>query len=314
MMQAYYYTPNDCDLDELPDGAFRLDDSRIAETADPKQADLFVCPVMIHHMGQMTGYGTNNLAKLKRLPYLDKHPGRHVFFNCGDTFRTALPVESLAFRCDATKQLLAVNPNTVPIAWPTKDCRIDSGGRAFEWGERRFDVSFIGWERLALCTKALDSCERSGLVCLVCDFERKDTFYGHHEKQDIANGAPERTRYLESINRSRFSLCPTSIEDGVIRYRVYEALSAGTIPVVIGDGSVLPMSELIDWDRCALIIPEADVDNTDGYIREAIDCNWFGQAERQYAIDVWNTLLTSDNWFNYCTDKAIEWVKREQSK
>jgi len=57
-------------------------------------------------------------------------------------------------------------------------------------------------------------------------------------------------------SQSRFSLCPRG--DAVYSFRVAEALSCGAIPVIYGDGWVLPFSELLDYRTFTVCIPEAE--------------------------------------------------------
>lgn len=60
--------------------------------------------------------------------------------------------------------------------------------------------------------------------------------------------------------RSRFSLCPRG--DAAYSFRFIEALSCGAVPVLYGDGWVLPFSEALDYDAFAVLIPEAEVHRT----------------------------------------------------
>lgn len=57
---------------------------------------------------------------------------------------------------------------------------------------------------------------------------------------------------------SRFALCPRG--DAVYSFRVVEALSCGAIPVVIGDGWVLPFSELLDYTEFIVGCSESAVE------------------------------------------------------
>ena len=67
--------------------------------------------------------------------------------------------------------------------------------------------------------------------------------------------------YVELHKQSRFySLCPRG--DAVYSFRFVEALSCGAVPVIYGDGWVLPFSELLDYHTFAVVIAEADVDST----------------------------------------------------
>lgn len=63
--------------------------------------------------------------------------------------------------------------------------------------------------------------------------------------------------YEEVLADSVFALVPRG--DDKYSYRFSEALSAGAIPVVHADDWVLPFRpELVDWNECAVILPEKD--------------------------------------------------------
>lgn len=292
-LKAYYYTARECGFAAMPDGPFTLDNARIPRTTDPAQADVFVCPVMIHHMGQLTGRGLCNLANLYRLPYLAGNESRHVFFNCGDTFLTALPPESIIFRGDATKGLKRVNPNTYNLPWPAPNAYRPEYATGIE-----HDVSFIGWKSTELNGVACQSCVDAGLQC---DIEQYSEFYGYIERDDPQRAKAMWDRYTQSINLAGYALCVRSIPEGVIRYRLFEAMSAGCVPVLIGDETLLPWPDLIDWDKYVLWIPERYAERTGDIIRnDAAD-----RGTRHERREVWRNVLASDNWVRLCTDTVI---------
>jgi len=67
-------------------------------------------------------------------------------------------------------------------------------------------------------------------------------------------------RYREILGRSRFVLCPRG--RGTSTFRLYEALGAGRVPVIISDEWVAPPGP--DWDACSLRWPEG---RTDGLVK-----------------------------------------------
>ncbi|KAI5703393.1 hypothetical protein M8J75_011250 [Diaphorina citri] len=48
---------------------------------------------------------------------------------------------------------------------------------------------------------------------------------------------------------------------------LHESLAAGCIPIIIADTYVLPFSEIIDWKRAALVIPEAEISSLVDVVR-----------------------------------------------
>ena len=63
------------------------------------------------------------------------------------------------------------------------------------------------------------------------------------------------------LQKSAFGATPRG--DNLFSYRFTEVLSAGAIPVVHSDGWVLPFhSKLVDWSRCAVVVPELQYNQT----------------------------------------------------
>jgi hypothetical protein len=68
-------------------------------------------------------------------------------------------------------------------------------------------------------------------------------------------------------------------------YRFTEALAAGAIPVVHSDGWVLPFrAELVDWEECAVIIPESRVSDTVEILRQISEPERCRRRKRCYEI------------------------------
>uniref|UniRef100_A0A7S3K095 Exostosin GT47 domain-containing protein n=1 Tax=Aureoumbra lagunensis TaxID=44058 RepID=A0A7S3K095_9STRA len=60
--------------------------------------------------------------------------------------------------------------------------------------------------------------------------------------------------------------------------RLLEAMAAGAVPVVLSDGWVLPLSDLIDWDKVVLRIPEADAEHILDVVRSINNDQWNAMA------------------------------------
>lgn len=90
-----------------------------------------------------------------------------------------------------------------------------------------------------------------------------------HERQSLFDTSPywpygdlspaERetlhTRYVDTILRSKFVLCPRG--QGTSSIRLFESLRMGRPPVIIADDWVPPDGP--DWSRCSVRVPEADI-------------------------------------------------------
>ncbi len=280
-MKVYYYTAEECGLRELPDGCLRLGGDDVKVVTDPRKADCFAVPPPFHTLG---------LRNALRLPHLDGNERRHVFFSIGEAIRTVLGMPAIFIRCDATKYIMDRERTTVPWPWPAENlCEWVSQGLPFQW-----DVFFHGWARLPLTHAACDSCMTEGLNCNI----RIDTQFWAHQKLTDEERDARRANFLGGLAASRLSLCPRSGDTSVVRYRFYEAMSAGRVPVLIGDESVLPFSDRIDYDRCMLQLPEAHVENTGKAIREWLSTHTDDQILEMglYGREMWTTWLNRDKW------------------
>ena len=68
--------------------------------------------------------------------------------------------------------------------------------------------------------------------------------------------------YTKSIAMTLFVLCPRGgLGTGGFSFRVFEAIQAGSIPVIFVDRLCYPMTEHIPWDTICIRIPESKVDD-----------------------------------------------------
>ncbi|GJG86377.1 hypothetical protein tb265_15580 [Gemmatimonadetes bacterium T265] len=63
-------------------------------------------------------------------------------------------------------------------------------------------------------------------------------------------------RFREGLSQTKFALCPRGVAASSIR--LFEAMEAGCVPVVIADDIVLPTGP--EWDAFCVRVPEANVD------------------------------------------------------
>jgi len=85
-----------------------------------------------------------------------------------------------------------------------------------------------------------------------------------HNGKDVLvlrNTRQVRLTYDQFLLKSKFTGAPRG--DDLFSYRFTEAMSSGAIPVIHADDWVLPFSDkLINWEKCAVIIPEAQLNDT----------------------------------------------------
>jgi hypothetical protein len=65
----------------------------------------------------------------------------------------------------------------------------------------------------------------------------------------------ERARFVDDLRQCRFILCPRG--NGLSSIRLFEAMEAARVPVIISDAIVLP--QCVDWSKCAIIVQERNI-------------------------------------------------------
>ena len=76
---------------------------------------------------------------------------------------------------------------------------------------------------------------------------------------------PIRGSDVGMLKRSVFTLCPAGF--GRWTFRFAQALTYGSIPVLIADGYIKPFSKFIEWDNFVVTIPESDLGSIDSILR-----------------------------------------------
>uniref|UniRef100_A0A6M3LST1 Glycosyltransferase n=1 Tax=viral metagenome TaxID=1070528 RepID=A0A6M3LST1_9ZZZZ len=292
-MKAYFYTDDEVgqpwlgpdadrltheDFEPFPDPRFNWCAFPSFEpTEDPQEADIFVMRQRLSKVGE-----------IDHLPHLKGNEERHVFFDLADNYKTYPGIDALYLRGAAVQQVFDVNPTTVSWPWPTEDFGRFMSTPAGGW---QYDVSFQG-QASDMARVAMQSCIDAGLGCA---FHINDRFWPHICEDNDRVGERLRRTFSENMQGGRLSLCPTTLTQGVIRYRLYEAMSMGRVSIHICDGGVLPMQDKIDWDRCVVHIAEADAANAGPIIKAWLD--------RHSDAEIWDMGL-------YAREMWVKWLWR----
>lgn len=124
-------------------------------------------------------------------------------------------------------------------------------------------------------------------------------FFGA-ETPDLAQA---RRRYLETVGRSKFVLCPRGA--GTSSLRLFEAMAAGRVPVVLSDTWVAPSG--VDWGACAVRIAERDVAAIPELLEE-IEPGWAAMsAASRAAYDEW---FAPTVWFHRIVELSLELIEQ----
>lgn len=238
-MKAFYYTPASVERTEFAPGYFRL--GGWETTQDPTEAECFVLPTDIRHVSD---------RQIMELPYLEGNESRHVFFSLSEFPDRPLPVaEAIGFRTDQSKLLTRFNPRVMTWCWGVEDLAryVAPPAEGFT-----FDIHAQMWASTPLAEVTTRSCVDAGLRVRK---QLNPFFYGTLETAGDARLPELRKTFLESMHRSRLVLVPRS-RPGVNRYRFFEAMSMGRIPVLVGDDVELPFPESSTWEDCMIRVHE----------------------------------------------------------
>lgn len=300
MITAYYYPPSVLGLSEYAPGYFKFDPSIIAPTDDPHAASCFVLPTDIRHATD---------AQIFALPYLRLNEARHVFFSLSEFPDRALPVNASAFRTDHNTCLRRAG-NTYARAWgwasedlekyvPIPDGDVFSDSKGF-----RFDVHAQLWASSPMTDEAVESCKRAGLR--VHD-RRNREFYGHLETRNDPQLEPLRRTFLESMQASKLVLVPRS-RPAVNRYRFFEAMSMGRVPVLLCDDCMLSCDDKIDYARCAIRIEEFRARDTGYILRDWLHDHTLAEiiSMGAYGRAAWERYLNPQKWESVWAELTVE--------
>jgi Exostosin family len=130
------------------------------------------------------------------------------------------------------------------------------------------DFSFIGamsaGVRVRLVAQFRD-CERTHNAIVKVSEVRDSVLSEANRARNTVK--PERLEFADLLRRSKFVLCPRGYGTGT--HRMFEAMQAGRVPVIISDAYVKPAG--IDWDSCSLTIPESRIAEIPEIIKSRLD-------------------------------------------
>ncbi len=131
--------------------------------------------------------------------------------------------------------------------------------------------AFVGWQTPGGKTRSVlqQACDS-----VVKTFDTRATvriFEGFHGHRAADTETRRReVLFTDAMQNHLFQLAPASAP-GVLRYRVFEALRAGRIPVIIDDEIVLPRNDAVPWESVSIHIPTAAAEHTGEVIRRWLD-------------------------------------------
>ena len=261
-------------------------------TTDPGEADVFVVRQRLIWLSKEQIYG---------LPHLrSDNAHRHVFFDLGSDgdpkcFRDFPDLPAIFFRGAANKHMMRGTPTTVPWAWPVDNL---TGYPQKPQGGFQYDVVYQGQDAATVrhTAKAVVETLQASDLELRTHLVITPTFWGtmppSRERQNL------RDTFLDTLHYGRLSLVPGCHHLGVTRYRFYETLSMGRVPVYIEDNGVLPFEDRIDYSRCVVFVPEADVSQIDHVLKDWLSTHSDQDIVRMGLLGrtVWERWLDRSQW------------------
>jgi hypothetical protein len=312
-VKVYYYTDAEAGVHwPGPDADFLLPDGRkkydvphprfvwyelpgFEKTDNPASADVFCLRQRLIWLSTQQIYS---------LPYLRGNERKHLFFDLGSDsepacFRDFPDIPAIFLRAVCDKPMLAKNPTTLTWPWPVDDLG-EYMNRPFQ-----YDVVFQGQVIQGGEGVLLKSVQEAGLNVHI---KKNNSFYGNMQW-----GTPEkqalRVEFAETMAGARLSLCHRSNPRGVMRYRFYEAMSMGRVPVLFGDDCILPFADRIDYSRCSLWLKESDAPNAGTILKDWISkhCDDEIIEMGKYGRAAWESWLKRERW-----NVIVEQVVRER--
>jgi hypothetical protein len=113
-------------------------------------------------------------------------------------------------------------------------------------------------------------------------------------------------RYVDVVGRSKFVLCPHGA--GTASIRLFEALAAGRVPVIISDDWVAPAG--IDWSACSVRLAENELEAV-GERLETMESNWPAMAEA--ARSIYDDWFAPDVWFHRVVELCGDILERGET-
>lgn len=253
MLKIYLYPTNP---DHPHVRRFFLDSAhdRVAWVTDPNEADFFYSPVDLGAIVQAENvpHGDPRGAQLvhefvRTLAHYGGNEQRH-FFHDYSAYYVDWALSSILFR--AVKSRLDPNPLTISVPHVVEDL----AGKATPGCEPIYDTCFVG--RTNACPSrrvAVESVRNDPSInSLIIS---RETFWGYVERDFPAEAMIQRQVFIDAFAQSKTALAPRGVE--LDSYRFMEAVSAGCIPILMGDEWELPFENRINYDSFCLRVPES---------------------------------------------------------
>ena len=121
--------------------------------------------------------------------------------------------------------------------------------------------SFVGSTRTSPVRKHIMELHDPRACLVDVDPGTDGRYWWQHEPEKVRDS---RGRFKDVMERTKFALCPRGVD--VSSIRLFEAMEAGCVPVIISDRLVLP--EGPNWEAFSIRVPERDVSRIPAIVAE----------------------------------------------
>lgn len=313
----YHFGKNSFGKDRSGDKAIELLNKQFFNLVDSaKKADYFLIP--------------HNFLDIRDRSYVDffvnlskKYNKKVLILSYGDRDDSIDVPNSIIFRTSAYKHSL--RPNEIIMPAIADDLSDESF--TFRSKGSKPTVGFCGWagfESVVAYFKQyikslkflfLSSPKKKGVLfriqalnilkkskLLTTNFIIRKSYSGN-EKTRIGKFSDLRSEYVKNILDSDFSLVVKG--DGNFSIRFYEVLSLGRVPLFVDTDCVLPIEDVIDYNKFILRVDYKNIENIDKIVAEfysSISENDFISMQRK-AREIFDKFLRIDKYFEYILTK-----------
>lgn len=217
---------------------------------EPDQADVILAPITL-------GYGLRFEA-LRRSAVIRRHAARLFVYSPDDNVFPLLPGLYPSVTRHWTDRGWAIATHYVT---GNEYHRFDPAAVSF--GQRQHLFSFVGSSRTHPVRETLLQLAHPRAHLHDSNPPNSTNYWW----QDPEAKARFLALYREVMHQTQFALCPRGVSPASIR--LFEAMEAGCVPVIISDGQVLPPGP--DWSQCSLTVAERDAGNVVALLERHLD-------------------------------------------
>jgi hypothetical protein len=144
------------------------------------------------------------------------------------------------------------------------------------------------------------------------DFYGTNEFYGYIERDRPEDAKVRKELFKSSLKNCLVQLTPCSIWN-VFPYRMYEAMSAGRVPMLFCHDYCLPFTDKIDWDKCIVKFDVQQAPDAGPLIQEWLSHHTENEIIEmgRYGRNMWETWLNRDRYPELMTQAVEELFLKE---